>query len=310
MSGPRITDGIGRDRLWPHGNSTPTLRALEKAFRHSLESGGRLKNHASDLANSGKLTQSGVRDAVRQYAKTDLAPGIAKGEAAISRAKAYVKTKLADLRTKSVDPKDVVSFFKRESLRDALRQMNSEERNTMLMRHARELDAELIHAALEAVELPWVKPTERFLKPEVRDQLQRQLISAEHPEAMAEIESVSEAIKYSEPTITKARQELAAELGMNELEWASMARTATAGNEPIWLRKDGDTVRVMKPSLSQYAKPGSPLDYRNFSSPIATPEQIEAGTYFSWREYQKAVLDAGLIDQDQYAANIAALAAA
>jgi hypothetical protein len=141
----RIEDGLGRDKLWSHGNNTPTLRALEKGFRHSLEAGSRLKNRASELAQSGKLTQSGIRDAVREFAKSDLAAGIAKGEAAISRAKSYVKTKLADLRTKSVDGKDVVGFFKRESLRDALRQMNPELRNSMLARHARELDPELTH---------------------------------------------------------------------------------------------------------------------------------------------------------------------
>jgi hypothetical protein len=281
MNGPIITDGIGKDRLWPFGNrQSSTMRSLEAGFRASLGLSGRLKDAKSAVEASGKFSQRGAADEHRRLAREQHLPHVIKGTIALERARKSVAEWLAKLTPKPADKTDLVAFFRRESIRDELRRMPREQRDNLLVRNARELDPEIAAAVLETVELPWTPPQDRLVSPETRTALARTLIAADHADELASIDELQAAIEYAAPTLAAGKIEIQAEIGINDREFAQLAQAENV-KTVIWLNRSGDLVRVLLP---EQRTPNS------IPTRPATAEEIERGTFFkNMDEYEAAI---------------------
>jgi hypothetical protein len=270
-----MTDGAGRDRLWPHGRQSSTLRDLEAAFRASLGLSGRLKDAKSAVEASGKFSPRGAAEEHRRLAREQHLPHIVKGQIALDRARKSVQERLSKLTPKPVDKTDLVSAFRRAEIRDSIRALPREQRDSLISRHAGDIDPEVAAALLEHIELPWTAPQDRLVSPETRTTLMRRMMPADE---LAAIDEIEQAIQYSAETIAAGKSELQLELGINAQQFEEAvkveaeAQKATAAPPTIWLKKDGARVVRMFMDTGRGTSGGTST---------ATEDEIARGQWFT-----------------------------
>jgi hypothetical protein len=209
-------------------------------------------------------------------------PSIAKGALALQRAKKSVTARLAQLTAPTPDKSDVVSFFKRESIRDALRNLPRDQRENLISRHLADLSRDVLQAVVEDEPFPWIPESERLVSSQTREALQRQLVRQAHPEAVSELTEIEEALKIAEPVVNKATSEIQVALGMRVGEFDRAVEVEAAKKPPVWVKKVGSEMRVLL-----YAD-GSDFG----TSRPATAEDLAVGQEFSDVAAYRAALNA------------------
>lgn len=262
----QVRDSAGHDRLWPLPSSTPTLRALEQAYRAALTSGRRVSDFKSGLAATSRYTEQGLAAEGHKYAREQILPEILRGHVALQRARRNIQDRMREIRPRPVDKTDLVSAFRRAEIRDAIRAMPREQRDNLLSRYASELDPDVVAAILEHTELPWTQPEARLISDDTRKTLLRQAMASEHGEALQAVQQIEEAIKLTAPVVEKASAEIQSGLGMNALEFEKAMQAEAAKRPPVWLRQMGSEIRVIVPGGS---------------ARLATEEEKAVGVYFS-----------------------------
>jgi hypothetical protein len=233
MAQIKITGPDGVDKLWPYASSKNShVQKLETSFRVALSSKQALEDHQISVRSSGKLTEKGVADEVGRFGRSDIVPALVKGTVAIKRAKDAVAAKRAQLTAPALNKADAVSFLKRESIRDSIRNMPRGQRDELLVRDLDKLSTHVLQAVLEDEVLPWVQESDKLVSDKTRDAIGMQLIRASHPAAIAELAEMERAIEYAEPTIDKAAAEIQSTLAMGAGEFAS-AVEAEALADPV-----------------------------------------------------------------------------
>ena len=267
-----------RDRIWPFGRQSSTLRNLETAFRASLGLRGKLQDARAALAGSGRLTPSGVAEEARRLAREQFLPDIVRGASTLQRARKSAQDRLAALKPAApLDKQDLVGAFRRAEIRDAIRALPKGQRDEYLRRYSHELDSETPAALLEHVEFPWTQEEARLLSAETRSTLLRRILPADE---LAKIDELEAAISYVSDTIAEGKAVMQAELNINEPDFAGLVRAETS-KTTIWLNRAGDAIRVM---LVDQRTP------HTIPTRAATADEIESGIFFKdLDEYQAAV---------------------
>jgi hypothetical protein len=233
MAGPIITDSKGVDRLWPYAASKNRhVQSLEMSFRTALTAKRVIENHEASVRATGKLTDRGVVDEVRNFGRGNIVPSLAKAAVAVQRARDAVTAKRSQLTAPALDKADAVSFLKRESIRDSIRNMPRGQRDELLVRNLDKLSAQVLQAVLEDEVLPWVQEADKLVSDQTRDAISLQLIRTTHPAAIVELAELERAIEYAEPTIATAAKEVQSFLAMGVGEFAS-AVDAEAAADPV-----------------------------------------------------------------------------
>ena len=103
--------------------------------------------------------------------------------------------------------------------------------------------------------------------------LMEQTLQAEHGRALTELRELERAIEVAEGAVEAGMDEVRVEAGVfNVRKWAELSAPFKATAFVPWLRRRGDDIYVV------------PLDLENpqpTSLRRATPEEIEAGRYFT-----------------------------
>jgi hypothetical protein len=225
-----------RDRIWPFQNpsNNSTMKRLESGFRANLGLSGRLADYRASVDATKRFTAQGVDIETQKFVRNEVLPAVVKGYIALQRARSHVKQTWDQLKPKPLDKADIVSFFKRESIRDELRRLPREQRDNYLTRHAAEIDPEIALAVIEAVDLPWTPAEARFVSEQTRMTLTRRLVAADHSEEIEAVEQIEQAITYAEPTIEKGRVEIQTTLAMNAVGWQQAVADEARKGPPVW----------------------------------------------------------------------------
>jgi hypothetical protein len=193
------------------------------------------------------------------------------------------------LKPKEVDKTDIVSFLKRESLRDKLERQHPtrERRDEYLIRYAAEMSPELALAVIEAEDLPGTPAEARFVSEQTLKVLTRRLVAAENAEQIEAVEQIQAALEYCEPTILKAVTEIQASLAMNAVAFEAAVRDETRKGPPVWLsRRAGDRIVTIYRGEGVNDLTGKPY----LRERPATEEELAVGVYYhSEDEWQAAV---------------------
>jgi hypothetical protein len=261
------------------------MKRLETAFRASLGLDGRLKDYRASIDATRRFTPTGIDAEAAKFVRNEVLPAIVKGHIALAAARRHVKQTWNQLKPKPPDKTDIVSFFKRESIRDELRSLSQEQRDTYLTRFAAELDPDVLLAAVETVNFPWQEAGQHFISDATRTALTKRLVAADHAEQIEAVEQIEQAIEYAAPTIEQGRVEIQTTLAMNEIGWQQSVAAEARKGPPVWLKRHGDKiVTLFHDGIDDMTKKP------NLRARTPTQEEIECGVYYNDEtEWQAAV---------------------
>jgi hypothetical protein len=222
---------------------------------------------------SGTLTPSGVANDVLGFAASKLAPQLQKAKRAVEQARAEASDRRAKLTLKKSDPSDSAGQVRRLWKLDQLRKMSDSERNAYIAKAGDSLDLELRQAILEVPEFSGL------LRSDI-ERLHESALKAQHgEEALAELRDLETGIKIADDTITKAREEVAFEVGgVAKLDAAAKPYEKLLG--AAWLKKFNENGSEVVKSFHVRGRYGT--------WDTATEAEIEGGMYFSSAEEWRA----------------------
>jgi hypothetical protein len=190
-----------RDR----GESGPftTLRKLYSDIQGASEG---LKAKRDALKQTGKYTDAGIADKLKEVARGETIPAIRTAAAeSVRKYRLEIESRRAAMKAFDHDPKDIVSEMRRQEVRAWLRTLKPEER-TKAVRSAS--DPLIKEAALSV-------PAEvSGLLPSTRDDLTRELIEARYGDEIAALNELDEAVSTVERAVDGARDDVREALGM------------------------------------------------------------------------------------------------
>ncbi|WP_037461307.1 hypothetical protein [Sinorhizobium fredii] len=192
-----------RDR----GDSGPftTLRKLYSDIQDASEG---LKAKRDALKETGKYTQAGIVDQLKEVARAETIPGIRTAAAEqVRKYRLGIESRRAAMKPFDHDPKDIVSEMRRQEVRAWLRTMTPDKR-TEAVRGAS--DPLIKEAALSVpVELTGLLPSTRV-------DLTRELIEARYGDEIAALNELDAAVQTVERAVDGARSDVREALGMLE----------------------------------------------------------------------------------------------
>lgn len=190
-----------RDR----GESGPftTLRKLYSDIQGASEG---LKAKRDALKQTGKYTDAGIADKLKEVARGETIPAIRTAAAeSVRKYRLEIESRRAAMKAFDHDPKDIVSEMRRQEVRAWLRTLKPEER-TKAVRSAS--DPLIKEAALSV-------PAEvSGLLPSTRDDLARELIEARYGDEITALNELDEAVSTVERAVDGARDDVREALGM------------------------------------------------------------------------------------------------
>ncbi|WP_042779265.1 hypothetical protein [Sinorhizobium fredii] len=192
-----------RDR----GDSGP-FTTLRKLYSDIQEASEGLKAKRDALKQTGKYTQAGIVDQLKEVARAETIPGIRTAAAEqVRKYRLEIESRRAAMKPFDHDPKEIVSEMRRQEVRAWLRTMKPDER-TKAVRSAS--DPMIKEAALSVpVELTGLLPS-------TRDDLARELIEARYGDEIGALHELDEAVKTVERAVDGARSDVREALGMLE----------------------------------------------------------------------------------------------
>jgi hypothetical protein len=262
-----------RIRLWDfEPKPGTTIAKLEPHALGILDLVDKVPEHRAAAIKSNKFTADGVTAEVRQFVLATAVPRIKRARNAIAKAKQEAAALRNKIKLQPVDKTDVVGFMQRREMRDRMLSMSAEDRGKFLTQNIDRLDPTL---ALALLELPEVGMAP-MMPDSVRTVLVDRALEAQHGPAVAELRELERAIEVAETAVEVGRDELRAEAGIGDpREFDRLAAPFEAKAAGPYLKKIGNDVRVIE--FQEGAATGT--------SRIATPEEIELGTYFRDRAH-------------------------
>jgi hypothetical protein len=273
-------------RMWhlgDHDEST-TLGKLQRAYQRTLDSVDQVDARKKSAAESGKLTEAGIKDAVRSFTLNDVVQDYQTSHKAIAAARQEAATLRDSIKLEPTDRTDMVGFLRRQEMRAHLKAMPIKERNQFISKHRENLEPEM---ALAICEMP--SAFSGVLDGDRTDLMNRAL-QAQHGQKIAELEKLQDAITIAESAVDAGAEELRLEAGFNNrADFEKAVEKAKPPSYRPWLKKyteeDGrEVVRAVK--WDSAAKTSGTWS-------IATADEIARGQFFESREaYDRA--NAGL----------------
>jgi hypothetical protein len=160
------------------------------------------------LKESGRYTDAGISEMLRQTATESTVPAIRK--AAAEKLRKYrrdIDTRRANLKPFDHDPKDIVGEMRRQEIRQWLRGLPAGERSTAVRRAS---DPAIIEAAISApIELTGLEKS-------TRDDMERQLVELRHGDEIVVLDELEAAVETVERAVDGARDDVRETLGMTE----------------------------------------------------------------------------------------------
>jgi hypothetical protein len=208
-----------------------------------------------------------------------LAPQLLRARQTVEAAKAEAAARRAKLVLKPADKTDAAGQMRRLWKLDKLAKMSDSERNSYIAETIDHLDPELVQGILEVPEFSGVLPSDL-------ERLRDRALRGQHgDEAIAELHELETGIAIADDVVTKAREEIARDVGGEQVFAEASKPYVRAMNAP-WLKKFYEngaehirTFKVVKDSIGQSGRWVDP-----------TPEELEQGVYFStaaeWRAAQ------------------------
>lgn len=215
-----------------------TLARLQAAYLTGLSIVDRAEEYTATTAKDARLTPKGRRDAVMRSVLHNLIPDAHNTRQTIKNARAEVLERKSKLTVDGPDKSDIAAAFRRQEIRDLIREMKSADLPRFLARA--DLATEIAVAVLEM-------PAEFSGVPRDQHERLRQRVLTERfgPE-LAELAQIELAIAAAESTVEIGRDELRLEIGgLSVHEFNALAAPIEAKHAAPWLRRRGGEVHVV-----------------------------------------------------------------
>jgi hypothetical protein len=269
-------------RMWHLDEGAPdsTKERLRQTYLSALDAVDKVSARKADAVASGKFTEQGAADAVAQFALGELTPVFKRGRNVIDAARREANSLRDKIKLQPADKADVVGALHRREMREFLRTMPDKQRNEYISKRRDNMDPSL---ALAIVEMP--AEFSGVLEGDRNDLIDRAL-QAQHGEAMVHLKELEEAIEIAASAVETGRDELRHETRLSPAEFDQRAAPHEQKDKSLWLKtmvEDGQlVVRYWDATTSAW--------------PRATPEQIEAGTFYADRaDYENAATATGFL---------------
>jgi hypothetical protein len=228
-------------KRWGFDPKPNTLLAqLEQAYWVGLDSVDSLDARTLSNAANGKFTPEGVKDDALSFALNGLIPNLHKARMTIKRAKAEVAERVSKLKIEAPDKSDVAAAFRRQEIRDLMREMQDGEKREYFAKYGVDLPAEVTAAVLEM-------PAEfSGVPPDRHEQLRKSVLTAQYGQTIAETAELEEAISAAESAVETGRDEIRLMVGgIDKQKWDELAAPIEARHAAPWLRRRGGEVYVV-----------------------------------------------------------------
>ncbi|CCE94930.1 hypothetical protein SFHH103_00430 [Sinorhizobium fredii HH103] len=182
-----------------------TLRQLYSDVQDAAEG---LKAKRDALKQSGKYTDAGIADKLKEVARAETIPGIRTAAAEqVRKYRLEIESRRAAMKPFDHDPKDIVSEMRRQEVRAWLRTMKPDERTNAVRRAS---DPFIVEAAISV-------PAELSgLLPSTRDDLAQKLIEQRYGGELEALNELDQAVQTVERAVDGARDDVREALGMRE----------------------------------------------------------------------------------------------
>jgi hypothetical protein len=168
-------------------DNIPRLKPIRAALESALNAHDAVRERHTSLSKNQNLSSLGRLDDVRAFVSKSTAPIIHRGRATARAARQDVAAWQVRLQPPSPDPKNVAAAVLRSEMRTQLRGLSQSARYALLLSET--IDPTLAQAVLEAPNFS------SGVTDEIRGRMVEIIINHDHPEQLAQIAQVEEAIK-------------------------------------------------------------------------------------------------------------------
>ena len=251
-----------------------TLDKLEQAYFMALGSVDRVEERTRSNAATGRFTAEGLKVAALEFVLSEAVPSLSTGRRTINKAKAEVAERKAKLKVAGPDKTDAAAAVRRSDIRTQLRAMKPEDQSKFFAQFGDDLPSEVATAIME------MSPEFSGVPKSRHDLITKRALEAQHGPEIAEITEIEEAIAVAEGAVEAARTEVRLECGVQEeAKFNELVAPIEQRDTAVWLRRRKN---------SSGAEEISVVDLARRVERIATPEEIERGTFYeSYEQYQR-----------------------
>jgi hypothetical protein len=253
------------DRLPAHSKTASIRKAVEAA----LAVKDRYAARQTEMAQSGKFTESGLSAALRDILPATIR-SLQTAKAPIAALKREIKSKRDELRRPPErDKTDLAGAIEQGEIRNHFRSLKPGEREALLMSTT---DLRLVEAAIAAPpELSGFSANDR----DVVEKIEARYTALKHPNEVAELEILDELVASAEAITTVARNGLR---DAAQLDTRTFEREAAKIEAAVWIVGEAGREQVCEPG------PDGTATYRP-----ATADEVATGVrYANIGEYQSA----------------------
>lgn len=187
-------------RWKPEWSKEVTLISVARAFNTSLAAVEALMGKTAEMRATGKFSEQGLRDEIRNAAMADTVPALKRASEAVERVRQDLAGQKARLAIPAPDVTNAAQAIVRSEMRQWLRTLPQSQAVQMLLSDT--VDDRMLQAAFEA------PPIMSGLTDEMRDTVQKRVVERKFGPELARVGALEEAVDVAQSAVGVALYQL------------------------------------------------------------------------------------------------------
>jgi hypothetical protein len=225
------------DRVPDH----PAAAPVRKAMIDCLTIADGFRAQSERLAKDENLTPQGRRNALAEALKKGFARDLRDARKPLDGIKSQIDQLRARTKSRAANPGDIAGILERQEIRAIIRAMPLSDRSAMILNST---DPRIVEAVLQ------MPPAMSGLPADLYAAIEKKYTEEKFAPELSKIAELEDLVAHANAAHDVARGDLRQTMGLDAQSFDQVMKPIEQRLNAPWLKRDGDTVRVITPSAN------------------------------------------------------------